>query len=81
MTPTAPVVRADGLSLRYGRVTALDRVTLDLPAGCVVGLIGPDGAGKSSLLALISGARKLQEGRLEVLEGDMARAQNPEGWQ
>ena len=76
MTPTAPVVRADGLSLRYGRVTALDRVTLDLPAGCVVGLIGPDGAGKSSLLALISGARKLQEGRLEVLEGDMARARH-----
>ncbi|MGD9862086.1 MAG: ribosome-associated ATPase/putative transporter RbbA [Pseudodonghicola sp.] len=76
MTPTAPVVRADGLSLRYGRVMALDRVTLDLPAGSVVGLIGPDGVGKSSLLALIAGARKLQEGRLEVLEGDMARARH-----
>lgn len=74
MTSSAPVVRADGLSLRYGRVAALDGVTLDLPAGCVVGLIGPDGVGKSSLLALIAGARKMQEGRLEVLGGDMARA-------
>ena len=76
MNPPAPIVRADGLSLRYGRVTALDQVTLDLPAGCVVGLIGPDGVGKSSLLALIAGARKLQDGRLEVLDGDMARARH-----
>ncbi|MBV2186648.1 MAG: ribosome-associated ATPase/putative transporter RbbA [Rhizobium sp.] len=69
-----PVVRTQGLGLRYGKVTALDDVTLDLPAGCVVGLIGPDGVGKSSLLALIAGARKMQTGALEVLGGDMARA-------
>ncbi|MCL7465332.1 ribosome-associated ATPase/putative transporter RbbA [Phaeovulum sp. NW3] len=69
-----PVVRTQGLGLRYGKVAALDDVTLDLPAGCVVGLIGPDGVGKSSLLALIAGARKMQVGALEVLGGDMARA-------
>jgi ribosome-dependent ATPase len=38
----------------------------------MVGLIGPDGVGKSSLLALVSGARRLQDGRVEVLGGDMA---------
>jgi ribosome-dependent ATPase len=74
VTAAGPVVRAQGLTLRYGKVTALDSVTLDLPSGCVVGLIGPDGVGKSSLLALIAGARRMQEGRLEVLDGDMARA-------
>ena len=73
MTSPGPVVRAQGLTLRYGRVMALDAVTIHLPAGCVIGLIGPDGVGKSSLLALISGARRMQAGQLEVLGGDMAR--------
>ena len=48
-----------------------DDVDLDIPAGCVVGLIGPDGVGKSSLLALIAGARKIQHGEVQVLGGDM----------
>src|SRR5208282_3388468 len=51
-----------------------DAITIDLPAGCMVGLIGPDGVGKSSLLALIAGARRIQQGRVEVLGGDMADA-------
>ena len=38
----------------------------------MVGLIGPDGVGKSSLLALIAGARRIQQGRVDVLGGDMA---------
>ena len=42
---------------------ALDEVTLDIPAGCMVGLIGPDGVGKSSLLSLIAGARADPGGR------------------
>ena len=74
MTGPGPVVRAEGLSLRYGRTRAVDDVSIDLPAGRSVGVIGPDGVGKSSLLALIVGARRMQEGRLEVLGGDMARA-------
>ncbi|MBE0455029.1 MAG: ribosome-associated ATPase/putative transporter RbbA [Roseovarius sp.] len=74
MTNPGPVVRAEGLSLRYGKTRAVDDVSIDLPAGRSVGVIGPDGVGKSSLLALIVGARQMQEGRLEVLGGDMARA-------
>ena len=70
----APVARLSDVSLVYGAVTAIDRVGLDLPAGRVVGLIGPDGVGKSSLLSLIAGARALQEGTVEVLGGSMARA-------
>jgi ribosome-dependent ATPase len=68
----APVARIDGVTLRYGKITALDDFSLKVPAGCMVGLIGPDGVGKSSLLALIAGARQLQQGTLQVLDGDMA---------
>ena len=66
------VARIDGVSHRYGRAEALRDVSLDLPAGRMVGLIGPDGVGKSTLLSLIAGARQLQTGRVAVLGGDMA---------
>ncbi len=68
----SPVVRIGALSLRYGKAEALRDVTLDIPAGRMIGLIGPDGVGKSSLLSLLAGARVTQVGRIEVLGGDMA---------
>jgi ribosome-dependent ATPase len=81
VTP-APVAsraaRLNGVSLRYKKTAALDKVTLDIPSGCVVGLIGPDGVGKSSLLALLAGARAIQQGTVEVLGGDMARHRHRE---
>ena len=67
-----PAARLDAVTLRYGRALALDDVTLVVPAGCMVGLIGPDGVGKSSVLSLIAGARRLQTGSVQVLGGDMA---------
>ena len=60
-----------GLTHRYGNTLAVDDVSLEVPTGCMAGFIGPDGVGKSSLLALISGVRKLQTGRVQVLDGDM----------
>ncbi len=65
------VASLTGLNLRYGKTIALDNINLELPAGCMVGFIGPDGVGKSSLLAIISGVRKIQSGTVQVLEGDM----------
>jgi ribosome-dependent ATPase len=70
----APVARLTDVTLTYGKTHALDGVTLDIPAGRMVGLIGPDGVGKSSLMALVAGARHIQEGRVEVLGGDMTDA-------
>jgi len=70
----APVAQVEGVSLQYGKTCALDDLSLSLPARCMVGLIGPDGVGKSSLLALIAGARQLQKGRVQVLDGDMGDA-------
>ena len=69
-----PAVRLHDVQLRYGATRALDGVTLDIPAGCMAGFIGPDGVGKSSLLALVAGARVVQQGRIDVLGGDMAQA-------
>ncbi|MEX5729916.1 ribosome-dependent ATPase [Rhodovulum iodosum] len=69
-----PVAEAAGLSHRYGAKAALSDVSLTLPAGRMVGLIGPDGVGKSTLLGLLAGVRRLQAGRLQVLGGDIAEA-------
>jgi len=68
------VARLESVTQRYGAAFALNTVTLELPAGCMVGVIGPDGVGKSSLLGIISGARQIQSGTVQVLGGDMADA-------
>jgi len=70
----APVARLGAVGLSYGKTVALDGITLDLPSNCMIGLIGPDGVGKSSLLSLISGARAVQRGHVDVLGGDIADA-------
>ncbi|HRK87185.1 MAG TPA: ribosome-associated ATPase/putative transporter RbbA [Alcaligenes faecalis] len=69
---TAPVVHLRDVRLHYGKTPALTGITQDFPAACMIGLIGPDGVGKSSLLSLISGARRIQHGTVQVLSGDMA---------
>ena len=61
------------LTHRYGKTLALDDLSLTLPRGLTVGLIGPDGVGKSTLLALIAGVRRIQSGELHVLGGDMRK--------
>lgn len=71
MNADAPVVRLRDVQLRYGATLALQDVTLDLAPACMMGLIGPDGVGKSSLLALVAGARAMQGGSIEVLGGDL----------
>jgi ribosome-dependent ATPase len=70
------VARLSGVGLRYGATRAIEAIDLNLPAQRMVGLIGPDGVGKSSLLALIAGARQIQAGSVEVLDGDMADARH-----
>jgi ribosome-dependent ATPase len=66
-----PVVRLAEVRHRYGETLAADGLSLDIPAGRMVGFIGPDGVGKSTWLGLIAGARKIQHGKVEVLGGDM----------
>jgi len=62
------------VSQRYRNAVALDGVDLDIPAQQMIGLIGPDGVGKSTLLGIIAGVRRIQTGEVEVLGGNIADA-------
>lgn len=73
---TTLVAQLQQVQLSYGTTKALDSISLDIPAGVMVGLIGPDGVGKSSLLALLSGARAIQQGKVQVLGGDIASSEH-----
>ncbi|HET7085555.1 MAG TPA: ribosome-associated ATPase/putative transporter RbbA [Rhizomicrobium sp.] len=66
------VARVSGVSQLYGKAVALDGVSIDIPAQKMIGLIGPDGVGKSTLLGMLAGVRKIQAGQVEVLGGDIA---------
>ena len=66
------VARIEQVTHRYGKTLALDSVSLDIPAGEMIGMIGPDAAGKSTLLGLIAGVRIIQQGKVTVFGGDMA---------
>ncbi|MCW5771817.1 MAG: ribosome-associated ATPase/putative transporter RbbA [Rhodospirillaceae bacterium] len=68
------VAELRGVGHRYGRTLALDGVSAAIPAGCMAGLIGPDGVGKSTLLALVAGVRAIQTGSVATLSGDMRSA-------
>jgi ribosome-dependent ATPase len=68
---TEYVARLSSVGHRYGASVALDSIDLEIPSECMAGLIGPDGVGKSTLLGLIAGARRIQSGSVEVLGGDM----------
>jgi ribosome-dependent ATPase len=59
---------------RYGNVVALDSINLDVPAQRMIGVIGPDGVGKSTLLGIIAGVRRTQSGDVQVLGGNIADA-------
>ncbi|ECG1191287.1 ribosome-associated ATPase/putative transporter RbbA [Salmonella bongori] len=76
LVPVPPVAQLEGVSQHYGKTVALNNITLDIPARSMVGLIGPDGVGKSSLLSLISGARVIEQGNVIVLGGDMRDAKH-----
>ncbi|MDJ0857757.1 MAG: ATP-binding cassette domain-containing protein, partial [Dinoroseobacter sp.] len=64
-------IRVEDVTHRYRKRVALDALSLELPNGQLVGLIGPDGVGKSTLLSLIAGAKKLQSGMISVLGGSI----------
>ena len=66
------IARLENVSHRYGARIALDDVTIEIPSRVMVGVIGPDGVGKSTLLALISGVRTIQSGKVVVFGENVA---------
>ena len=73
MSEQQVAVWLDAVSHHYGRVCALNSVSLRLPRGVTVGLIGPDGVGKSTLLSLIAGVKTIQSGAVKVLDYDLSK--------
>ncbi|MBN9277757.1 MAG: ABC transporter ATP-binding protein, partial [Hyphomicrobium sp.] len=68
----AAAVSLTGVHHAYGKVIALRGLDLSIPSGSKLALVGPDGVGKSTLLGLIAGVRRIQRGSVSVLGGDMA---------
>ena len=73
---TEAIARVANVSHRYGATVSLDDVSIDIPARIMVGVIGPDGVGKSTLLALIAGVRKIQQGQVIVFDKNVADLRN-----
>ena len=71
-----PIARVKAVSHRYGATVALNDVSIDIPARIMVGVIGPDGVGKSTLLGLIAGVRKIQTGEVVVFDKDVSNTSN-----
>jgi ABC-2 type transport system ATP-binding protein len=68
-----PAMTLDRVSRSYGATRAVDRVSLEVRRGEMLGLIGPDGAGKTTLIRLIAGLIPPTEGRIGVLGHDPVR--------
>jgi branched-chain amino acid transport system ATP-binding protein len=73
-TRPAPLLEVAGLGTRYGRIRALDGVTLRVPEGALVSLIGANGAGKTTLLRTLSGIQPALEGTVRFAGVDLTRA-------
>ena len=67
-----PVARVKNVSHRYGATVSLADVSIDIPSRIMVGVIGPDGVGKSTLLGLIAGVKKIQAGEVVVFDKSIA---------
>jgi branched-chain amino acid transport system ATP-binding protein len=76
--PAAPLLQVDGISVRFGALLALNRVSLAIPRGEIAAIIGPNGAGKTTLLNCISGFYHPYEGRIVFAGRDRTRLSPPE---
>lgn len=74
-----PIARLDNVGQRFGATVALRDISLAIPARRMVGLIGPDGVGKSSLLSLIAGARAIEQGNDGARRRYARRSSSPRG--
>jgi ABC-2 type transport system ATP-binding protein len=68
-------VRVSRVTAQFGRYLALDNVSADLPQGRIVGMIGPSGAGKTTLMRAIVGRKRIRSGTIDVL-GELAGAKS-----
>ncbi|MEK7220688.1 MAG: ABC transporter ATP-binding protein, partial [candidate division NC10 bacterium] len=77
MGDTLPAIEARGLTKRFGDLTAVDALTLSVARGEIFGLVGPDGAGKTTTLRLLTGVMQATAGSALVLGLDVTRDPEP----
>lgn len=77
MTQAATKVRANGVTVRFGGLTALDSLSLDIREGEVLGLLGPNGSGKTTFFNVLTGLYKASEGEI-LLDGSNVIGQSPQ---
>ena len=65
------VLRADGITVKFGGVTAVNNISLSLGSGEILGLIGPNGAGKTTLFNAVTGFAPMHSGRITLLDKDI----------
>jgi branched-chain amino acid transport system ATP-binding protein len=70
--PAKPALRVSDVSKRFGGLTAVDRVSFELAENEVLGLIGPNGSGKTTMLNLISGALKPTAGQIRLYDDEIS---------
>ena len=75
---SAPLLQVDDISVRFGALLALNRVSLSVPRGQIAAIIGPNGAGKTTLLNCISGFYQPSEGRIAFAGRDRTRLSPPD---
>jgi branched-chain amino acid transport system ATP-binding protein len=73
---SAPLLKVQGLTKRFGGVAAVNNVSFDLAPGRIVGLIGPNGAGKTTLVNLVTGVHRADAGSL-LFNGEDVSGQRP----
>jgi ribosome-dependent ATPase len=71
-----PIARVKAVSHRYGETVALNDVSIDLPSRIMIGVIGPDGVGKSTLLGLVAGVKTIQSGEVIVFDKNVGDNRN-----
>ena len=64
---STPAIRTQRLTRRFGRLTAVDQVTLSIPKGRIYGFLGPNGSGKTTTIRMMCGLLEPSEGQVEVL--------------
>jgi ABC-2 type transport system ATP-binding protein len=72
MPPSAAVISASNLTKSFGAARAVDRLNFDVHAGEIFGLVGPDGAGKTTTLRMLAGVMRIDAGTATIAEHEVA---------